>query len=200
MDKRNNVGRDPDWYVDQNGILTFANPYHDPTTGRFTDGPAGKVIKDLKETGGAGATVNPRSVRSVTEGVAVGGVLDTIELPSGDLNTPEGEAKAKKALTEYLKEANKRGVFDHDDIMIGAWQDDRGNLVVEPAQIIRDVEHAKEVGKVRNQEGVFDTGRGEFHGTEGTGKFIPGNSPLQKVGQGSTWRYQRKKTVRGVTE
>lgn len=170
------------------------NPYHDKETGRFAEAPGGsranrkKAVKAVLDNPG-GITVSPRTGKVVEGGYMVAGVLKPKSIPVEDIATPEGRAMAEAALLGWLNTNADKGVFDSGDIHLGGWFDkDTGRIEIEPSQRVLDRSTAESLGKRRHQKAIFDLNEFEEVSTGGTGRFIPNESPLKRVGD----RYERK--------
>lgn len=191
MDKRRpEVGLTPGWYVNEDGMLTFHGDHDQKSHGSWASPGAvvaRKLVKSLEETGGAGATISPSNIKDIREGYAVGGVMKPTKLPTGS------KEEVKKAVKDWFLQNQRKGVFNDEDISVGAWQEPSGNIIIEPVQIVKTESAALSLGKQRHQMGVFDTsqntGDGGYHDTGGSGRFVPTESPFRPRTRGG---YERK--------
>lgn len=167
------TGRPPE--AQDAGTEEFANPYHDPETGRFTESPgtrkSAESIADIARDPGAGGTVSPRTGKRITTGYLIAREELSAAPLASDLLTPGG----RKIYTDWLKKARSSGAFKKNKVHVGIWHDpDSGRVFLDiseqyPSNTNR--EKAKKLGTARNQKSIafLDGDNVEIIDTGGTG-------------------------------
>lgn len=159
--------------------VEFYNKNHSKTNGQFIGPGTGQAAKALvRGAKKGGATVDPRTGAPIKSGVAVGGVINPVRVSLASLNSKQGQENARKEIAAWLKSAARKGIFDHGYVA-GSWYSAKDKqVIVEAVEIVHNSMQARKAGRARNQEGVYDIGKGIYHDTGGTGTFKPQASPL----------------------
>lgn len=157
-------------------VEEFANPNHDPRTGRFAEGPgtrrSAKGIAAIAMEPGAGGTVSPRTGKKIKRGYMIAREELSAAPLASELLAPGG----RKIYTDWLKKARASGAFKSKRTHIGIWHDpDSGRVFLDIAEQYAsntNREKAKALGAARNQKSIaFLTPDGgvEIIDTGGTG-------------------------------
>jgi hypothetical protein len=152
--------------------------------GRWTRfGGVGAAI-GVMEKEREGFSVSPRTGESPTSGYMVALDGHTHRYPAEILDDP---AKLHKAIDDML--ISEKDSFQGKDMFLGGWVED-GKLWLDPSQNVQDRATAEQLGKARDQVGVFDLNTFNTINTGGSGggRIIdhanqgPRGDPLELLG------------------
>lgn len=151
-------------------IEEFANPYHDPKNGRFTEGPAGKLAKAGQEPGGATIT---RTGENVTSGYVV-----SLKAYSKPVSTDEFRANSVKITKKWLAASIKSGALDDPSNVLGVWHEGTPDNMVS-LDVNRIIPHgsknaesrAKKLGADNDQVAIYHIETDRVIPTGGTGGY-----------------------------
>jgi 8-oxo-dGTP pyrophosphatase MutT (NUDIX family) len=132
--------------------------------GSMIDAAGGAALFDVAINQG-GFSVHASSGESPGSGYSVGGNVPDLQIP----DTASSE-EAGQRIAAYS--AQNADLLSQDNYVLGGWHnEDTGQIVIEPSQVVSDREDAIALGEAQNQVSIYDNATGETIETGGTGEY-----------------------------